>query len=132
MQELQQQAEGLIVAISSNQQTKAAADCELQAIQVQLDSKQKELVAVSSQADVAMEQLQELQQQITAGRQQLATVERSRQQVSAELSEKQHTLQVTRGECASAQEKLTQVSLWPALAGHKIPFPALLTIVQRV
>lgn len=110
VQELQQQAEGLIAAISSNQQAKAAADHELQAIELQLKGKQDELAFFSSQAATAQEQLQELQQQLSAGSQQLATVERNRQQVAAEVSEKQHTLQVTRGECASAQDKVTQVS----------------------
>jgi chromosome segregation ATPase len=108
-QALQQQAEGLIAAISRNQQSKAATQQDLQDLQQQLQQQQEHSAAVREQLQQLQEQRQELQQQVAAAEQQLAERERQQQQVAAEVSEKQHALQSTRGECASAQDKLSQV-----------------------
>lgn len=109
LQALQQQAEGLIAAISRNQQSKAATQEDLQDLQQQLQQQQEQSAAVREQMQQLQEQRQELQQQVAAAEQQVAERERQRQQVAAEVSEKQHALQSTRGDCAAAHDKLSQV-----------------------
>jgi chromosome segregation ATPase len=108
-QALQQQAEGLIAAISRNQQSKVATKQDLLDLQQQLQQQQEQVTAVRKQMQQLQEQRQELRQQVAAAEQQLAERERQKQQVAAEVSEKQHALQSSRGECASAQDKLSQV-----------------------
>lgn len=110
LQALQQQAEGLIAAVSRNQQSKAATQQDLQELQQQLQQQQARHSNGREQLAQLQEQHQQLQQQVAAAEQQLAERERQQQQLAAEVSEKQHGLQVTRGECAAAQDELSQVS----------------------
>lgn len=108
-QALQQQAEGLVAAISKNQQSKAATQQQLQELEQQLQEQQSQCTAAREQLQLLQEQHQQVQQQVAAAELQLAECEKQKQQVAADVSEKQHALQVTRGECATAQDKLSQV-----------------------
>lgn len=121
MQALQQQAEGLIAAISRNQQSKASTQQDLVELQQQLQEQQAQHAVAREQLQQLQEQQRALQQQVAAAEQQLAERERQQQQVAADVSEKQHALQVTRGECAAAQDKLSQVGTQCAHQGHPRP-----------
>jgi chromosome segregation ATPase len=109
LQALQQQAEGLIAAISRNKQSSTTTQQDLQDLHQQLQEQQAQHATAREYLQQLQEQQQQLQAQMEASEQQLAERERQKQQVAAEVSEKQHALQVTRGECAAVQDKLSQV-----------------------
>lgn len=116
-QALQQQAEGLIAAISRNTQNKSATQQELAALQQQLEEQQAQHATAREQLLQLQEQHQQAQQRVADAEQQLAEVDRQKQAVAAEVADKQHSLQVTRGECAAAQDKLSQVCVGWCVCG---------------